>query len=167
MRIFISCLFLIDVFQAGVWSKRSQLKSNKLKDLADSLPSFLLCSKAASTNVEYKNAWLSWKKWKIDNVGFNQIPVAPFLFCLYLREKVDSCKSPAHIEAAVYGVRWAHDLPGVSSPTDSGMVKQMLVADKRLLPGKPIQGNQSLDVDVIVKVAEKFNTPRASVSDLN
>ena len=136
MRIFISCLFLIDVFQAGVWSKRSQLKSNKLKDLADSLPSFLLCSRAASTSVKYKNAWLSWKKW--DNVGFNQFPVFPFLFCLYLREKVESCKSPAPIEAAVYGVRWTHDLAGVSSPTDSSMVKQMLEADKRLL-GKPIQ----------------------------
>ena len=78
----------------------------------------------------------------------------PFCF-VCIREKVESCKSPAPIEAAVYGVRWAHVLAGVSSPTDSSMVKQMLEAVKRLL-----------DVDVIVKVAEKFNTPRASVSDL-
>ena len=86
-RMFLFYLFLhIDVFQAGLWSQRFQPLSNKLKGLADSLPAFVLCSKATSSNVKYKNAWLNWKKWEKDNVGYNQFPVSPFLFCLYLRE---------------------------------------------------------------------------------
>ena len=51
-------LFL-DVLQTGVWKHRQDLKSNKLKELADSLPAFVLCSRAVSTNVKYKNAWLN------------------------------------------------------------------------------------------------------------
>ena len=38
-------------------------------------------------------------------------------------------------------------------------------ASKRLL-GKPVQGKQSVDVDLVTKVAEKFNTPQASISNL-
>ena len=84
------------------------------------------------------------------------------MFCLYLREKVESCNSPAPIESAVYAVRWVHEIAGISSPTESSLVKQVLEASKRLL-GKPVQGKQSLDLDVITKVAEKFNTPQASL----
>ena len=87
------------------------------------------------------------------------------MFCLYLREKVESCNSPAPIEAAIYAVRWAHEIAGASSPTECSLVKQVLEASKRLL-GKPVQGKQSVDVDLVTKVAEKFNTPQASISNL-
>ena len=150
------------MFNAGVWTERRQLKSDKLKTLADSLPSFVLGSRAESTNVKYKNAWLSWKKWEKAIMGSNCFPVSPFLLCLYLRDKVESCKSVAPIEAAFYGVRWAHEIAGVSSPTEHTTVKQVLEASKRVL-GKPVGGKQSLEVDIITKVAEKFNTAHASL----
>ena len=102
------------------------------------------------------------KKWEKDNLGFNQFPVSPFLFCLYLRGNVESCNSPAPIESTVYAVRWVHKIAGISSPTESKLAKQVLEASERLL-GKPVQGKQSLDLDVITKVAEKFNTPQASL----
>ncbi|KAK2559189.1 hypothetical protein P5673_018325, partial [Acropora cervicornis] len=59
------------VLQAGVRKHRQDLKSNKLKELGDSLPAFVLCSRAVSTNVKYKNAWLNWKKYEKDNLGVN------------------------------------------------------------------------------------------------
>ena len=139
--------------------------SNKLKGLDDSLTAFVLCSKATSSNVKYKNAWLIWKKWEKDNEGYNQFPVSLFLFCLYLREKVESCNSPAPIEAAFYAVRWAHEIAGASSPTECSLVKQVFEASKRLL-GKPVQGKQSVDVHLVTKVAEKFNIPQASILTL-
>lgn len=58
-----NCFLFLDVLQAGVWKHKQDLKSKKLKELADSLPAFVLCSRAVSTNVKYKNAWLNWKKW--------------------------------------------------------------------------------------------------------
>jgi len=87
------------------------------------------------------------------------------LFCLYLREKVESCNSPASIKAAFYAVSWAHGIAGASSPTECSLVKHVLEATKRLL-GKPVQGKQSVDVDFVTKVAENFNTPQASISNL-
>ena len=45
------------------------------------------------------------------------------------------------------------------------LVKQVLEASKRVL-GKPVKGKQSVDVDLVTKVAEKFNTPHASLLNL-
>ena len=70
-----------------------------------------------------------------------------------LRE-VETCNSPAPIEAAVYAVRWAHEIVGVNSPTEYSLVKHVFEASKRVLC-KPVQG---------VQVAEKFNTPRNLLS---
>lgn len=148
-----------------MWTCKSELKSDKLKRLADSLPNMMLSSKAASTNVKYKNAWLCWKKWEKDNVGVNSFPVSPFLFCLYLRDKFESCQSPSPIEAAVYGVKWAHNMAGIDSPTDHIMVKQLVEASKRLL-GKPVKGKQPLELEIIKKVADKLNVPNASFYNL-
>ena len=100
-----------------------------------------------------------------DNLGVNVFPVSPFFLLLYLIDKFQSCNSPSPIEAAVYGVKWAHDIVGVPSPIESTLVRQVLEAAKRLL-GKPVQGKQAVSFDVITKVVEKFNTPLASLSDL-
>ena len=160
-----NCFLFLDVLQVGVWKHRQDLKSNKLKELADSLPAFVLSSRSVSTNVKYKNAWLNWTKWEKDNLGVNVFPVSPFFLSLYLIDKFQSCNLPSPIEAAVYGVKWAHDIAGVPSPIESTLVRQVLEAAKRLL-GKPAQGKQAVSFDVITKVVEKFNTPLASLSDL-
>jgi len=141
------------------------LNSETLKRLAESLPSIIVCSKAESTNVKYNRAWLSWKKWEKENTGVNTFPVSPFIFCLYLRDKLDSCRSPAPIETAIYGVRWAHNMAGVQSPTDNIMVKQFLEASKRLL-GKPVRAKKPLELHVITKIGQKFNVPGAPLASL-
>ena len=106
-----------------------------------------------------------YKIWEKDKVGYNRCPVSPFLFCLYLREKVETCNSPAPIEAPVYAVRWAHEIVGANSPTEYSLVKHVFEASKRLLC-KPVQGKQSVNVDLVTKVAENFNTPQTSLSNL-
>ena len=76
----------------------------------------------------------------------NVLPVSPFLLSLYLIDKFQSCYSPSPIEAAVYGVKWAHDIPGVPSPIENTLVRQVLEAAKRL-QCKPEQGEQALSFD--------------------
>ena len=75
------------------------------------------------------------------------------------------CHSPSPIESAIYGIRWAHPMSGVPSPTEHIMVQQVVESCKRLL-GKPVVGKESLNVDILVKVVEKFNSSFASLSNL-
>ena len=160
-----NCILFLDVLQAGVRKHTQDLKSNNLKELADSLPAFALCSRAVSTNVKYKKAWLTWKKWEKDNLLVNAFPVSSLFLSLYFINKFQSCNSSSPIEVALYGVKWAHDIAGVPSPIESTSFRQVLEAAKPLL-GKPAQGKQAVNFDIITKVLENFNTPLASLSDL-
>ena len=54
------------------------------------------------------------KAWEFDAFGCNSFPVSPLNISLYIRDKIDSCKTPAPITAALHGIRWAHELAGVS-----------------------------------------------------
>ena len=128
-----NCFLFLNVLQAGFWKHRQDLKSNKLKELADSLPAFVLCSRAVLTNVKYEKAWLNWKEWGKHNLGVNVFPVSSFFPSLYLIDIFQSCNLPSPIEAAVSGVKWAHDIAGVPSPIESTLARQVLEAAKRLL----------------------------------
>lgn len=160
-----SAFFFSDVFQGEFWSQRESFASPRLQELADSLPSFVLSSRATSTNVKYKNAWLSWRRWEKFHVGKNTFPVSPFLLCLYLRDKVEHCNTSSPIMNALYGIRWAHQLSGVPSPSDSVMVKQVVEACKRIV-GRPVKGKDPLDLNVITRVCEKFHSVGCSLSNL-
>ena len=154
-----------DVFQSEFWMQSQGLRSAKLRDLASSLSEVILAAKADSTNEKYSRAWRAWKNWERENLGSNTFPVSPFVFCLYLRDKFESCRSPAPIEVAVYGVRWAHNLAGVASPTDHLLVKQFLEGSRRLL-GKPVCGKKPLELEVITAIGNKLNVAGASLSDI-
>ena len=56
-------------------------------------------------------------------------------------------------------------LPELVLQPNAVLLNKVLEASKRLL-GKPVQGKQSVDVDLVTKVAETFNTPQASTSNL-
>ena len=61
-----------------------------------------------------------------------------FSFTLF-DNKFQSCNSPSPIEAAVYGVKWAHNIARVPSPIESTLLRQVQEVAKRLL-GEPVQG---------------------------
>ena len=89
------------------------MSSSRLMDLAAKLPLFNCVQKALSTNLKYRNEWKKWKAWEFDAFDCNSFPVSLVNVSLYLRNKIDSCKTPALIIAVLYGIRWAHELAGV------------------------------------------------------
>lgn len=87
------------------------------------------------------------------------------LVSLYLFDKVSSSASASSLASAVYGIRWAHHIAGLESPTDHLFVKQILEAGKRLY-GKPRQPRKPISLDTLREIVLKFGTVRASLSDL-
>lgn len=77
----LTLVLVLDCFWYGIWKERENLESDKLKQLADTLPAFVLCSRAPSTNSEYEGAWLGWKKWEMVNTGCHKFPVSS---CAYI-----------------------------------------------------------------------------------
>jgi integrase len=164
-RLFLCRFHISDVFTEGIWKTAKELNSNKLENLLESLPKFQMCCKAPSTTQKYKNEWLKWKKWESSHFEESCFPVPPLFISLYLRDKFDSCNSCSPITAAVYGIKWAHELAGVDSPTDHPFVKQTVEASRRLL-GKPLTQKLPIDLSIIQLVVDRFNKPLALVQDM-
>ena len=67
------------------------------------------------------------------------------------------------MEAAVYGIRWAHNLYGFSNPCESNLVKGILESAKRSL-SRPIVKKEPVTPD---SICQKYASENASLFDLH
>ena len=105
--------------------------------MASSLPLRCLGAKADSTTERYSRAFEKFRVWA---ASYKEISVLPTNFLhvvTYLDFLLQSNSSYSALEAAVYGIRWAHDLFGLSNPCNSNLVKGILESAKRSL-SRPI-----------------------------
>ena len=69
------------------------------------------------------------------------------------------------LEAALYGIRWAHNLYGFSNPCNSNLVKGILESAKRSV-SRPVVEKEPVTPEMISKICQKFASVYASLSDL-
>ena len=75
---------LPNVFETGVWPELRTIMGPELRDLAESLPSLVLHSKASSTVKRYSGAFSRWKKWVGSKPGLGIFPAGAILSCSVL-----------------------------------------------------------------------------------
>ena len=95
------------------------------------------------------------------------MPARPLCIAMYLLElsegalqKNTGCST---IDSALYGIRWAHKMAGLDSPTEHPTVIAAAEGARRKL-SKPVQPKQPLDLETVVKVAQYYNTAFASLA---
>lgn len=133
--------------------------------MASSLPLRCLGAKADSTTERYSRAFEKFRVWA---ASYKEISVLPTNFlhvATYLEFLLQSNSSYSALEAAVYGIRWAHDLFGLSNPCDSNLVKGILESAKRSL-SRPIVKKEPVTPDMVFSICQKFASANANLSDL-
>ena len=133
--------------------------------MASSLPLRCLGAKADSTTERYSRAFEKFRVWA---ASYKEISVLPTNFlhvATYLEFLLQSNSSYSALEAAVYGIRWAHDLFGLSNPCDSNLVKGILESAKRSL-SRPIVKKEPVTPDIVLSICQKFASANANLSDL-
>ena len=80
--------------------------------------------------MAYSRAFRKWKQFALDKLDGNAFPASPFYVALYLQHLIEETHSPS---AAFYGLKWAHDVAGIPSPTDDPIVEAVRSASKRVL----------------------------------
>ena len=123
--------------------------------MASSLPLRCLGAKADSTTERYSRAFEKFRVWA---ASYKEISVLPTNFlhvATYLEFLLQSNSSYSALEAAVYGIRWAHDLFGLSNPCDSNLVKGILESAKRSL-SRPIVKKEPVTPDMVLSICQKF-----------
>ena len=137
----------------------------ELGRLASCLPSRCLGAKADSTTERYSRAFDKFRLWA---ASYNEIRVLPSNYlsvAIYLEFLLQSNSWYSALEAALYGIRWAHNLYGFSDPYDFNLVKGILESAKKSL-SRPVVKKEPVTPEMIVKICQKFASVSASLSDL-
>ena len=123
------------------------------------------CFKAPGTLDKYRLAWLGWKRWAARFPCVSPFPAQPLHAALYFKDLLKTAKSIAPIAAAQYGIRWAHHVAGVQSPTDHTMVQSTMEGCRRLL-AKPVQPKDPVPADVFPNIVRALGGPDADIDNL-
>ena len=129
-------VFYLDDDDCGHIKPVSLLKDGELKLLAKSLPFITQHGRAQSTGSKYKSGWLGWVKWSESKEEVKTRPAEPFFVALYLNHLYFIRNNKGSITTAFYGIRWAHHMVGLSSPTDNELVQLAYEGCLRLCGGK-------------------------------
>ena len=97
-----------------------------VQGLTDRLKTTVLSSKAYSTSPQYHRAFRKWKEFAVCKLNETGFPADPFHVALYLQHLLEQAQSPSVIDSAFYGIKWAHDMAGVPSPTDNSVVENRM-----------------------------------------
>ena len=125
----------------------------------------VLSANAPGTIVRYTGGWNRWPSWSKSRVGVPYLPAEPLHVALYILELTDTALQNGHgsavIDTAVYSIRWGHKLAGLPSPVDHPIVTSAAEGARRL--ARPVQPKEPISELMLLEIAERYNTPSASL----
>lgn len=125
----------------------------------------MIQAKAPSTADRYSRAFNEFKRWASDYDEITTLPATSSSIALYLEHLIESNCSFSKLESALYGINWAHNIYGLNSPCESGLVKHIFEAGKRKL-SKPTIKKEPVTLEMILGICSKYAAPNANLSDL-
>lgn len=95
---------------------------------------------------------MKWVKRLEKNGIYDKMSIMkPLVICVYLASLIQEGVSVSVLSSALYGIRWAYSVIGISSPTDSELVKNVYEAGKRRL-SVPITKKEPINSDMLRKM---------------
>ncbi|VDI22248.1 Hypothetical predicted protein [Mytilus galloprovincialis] len=81
----------------------------------------VLGSSSDNTTKSYFYAFRRWEQY-ITELGFAALPAQPNHIALYFNHMLDQGSTLHPIDNAKYGTKWAHDINGLTDPTENSFV---------------------------------------------
>ncbi|CAH3103488.1 unnamed protein product [Porites lobata] len=110
------------ISKVGVWKEARKLSDPELSIEVPHLLDLVLASNAPSTTSKYSYGWARWRRWTQSKQGVSFMPAHPLCIALYLLELTEDALQKnsgcSAIDSALYGIRWAHKIAGLASPTE-------------------------------------------------
>ena len=134
-----------------------------IQGLTDRLKTTVLSSKAYSTSSQYHRTFPKWKEFAVCKLNESSFPADPFHVALYLQHLIERAQSPSMIDSAFYGIKWAHGMAGVPSPTDNSVVEIVRSAAKRIPGTAVVNRKEPISSDLIRKIVSQANLDKPVV----
>jgi hypothetical protein len=114
----------------------------------------LVKSRSDGTVTKYFGAFRRWKEF-ISSQGGEALPAEPIHVALYLTKLLDSGSSHNTVQAALYGIKWAHKLRGLFDPTSNYYVTSILESAKRQI-SVPVVKKDIISSDHVRELCDKY-----------
>ncbi|XP_068238348.1 uncharacterized protein [Palaemon carinicauda] len=102
-----------------------------VKENIERIPELLAEWRASSTTKVYYQSYMKWVTWLEKNgIHDKKSTMKPLVICMYLASLIQEGVSVSVLSSALYGIRWEYSVIGISSPTDSDLVKNVYEAGK-------------------------------------
>lgn len=126
------CVFILHVF-FQTYENGVVILPESVKENTERIPELLTECRASSTTKGYYRSYMKWVKWLEKNGIYDTMStMKPLVICV-LASLIQEVVSVSVLSSAVYGICWAYSVIGISSPTDSELVKIVYEAGKRHL----------------------------------
>ncbi|XP_033761708.1 uncharacterized protein LOC117343458 [Pecten maximus] len=127
-----------------------------MERLGENMVTHLLRSRSSNTNSKYFGAFRRWEKF-ITEEGACALPGAPIHVALYLTKLIDKSCSFNSVQAAFYGIKWAHKVCNFDDPTNTSFVISSLESAKRQ-NSLPLVKKDIITSDQIIALCEKYES---------
>ena len=117
----------------GFWKETAAVEDPSLQGLASRLQRSVLSARAPSTTNMYHQAFRKWKDFALSKLKASFLPANPVHVAVYLQHVLESMSSCSCVDATFSGIKWAHELAGMASPTGNQLVSRVREAAKRML----------------------------------
>ena len=97
----------------------------------------------------YHRPFRRWTDFAISKLHSCACPASPYHVTLCLQHLMDESHSPCVGEAAFYGIKWAHTMAGIPSPTENEVVEAVRCASKRILGARVVNRKEPIPSSVI------------------
>ena len=129
----------------------------------------VLSANAPGTIARYTSGWNRWRSWSKSRVGVPHEPAEPLHVAIYILELTSTALRNGYggavIDTAVCSIRWCHKLAGLASPVDHPIITSAAEGGRRRL-ARPVQPKEPIREHMLLEVAERYNTPSASLLTL-
>ncbi|VDI24493.1 Hypothetical predicted protein [Mytilus galloprovincialis] len=117
----------------------------------------LLGSRSDNTIKSYFYAFRRWEQY-ITKLGFAALPAQPIHIALYFTHLLDQGSTFHPIDNAKYGIKWAHEINGLTDPTENSFVSSIQEAAKRtayktVTKKEPV----TTSTDMLIQLCEKYS----------
>ena len=111
------------------------------------------------------NGWLGWVRWSESKIEVKTRPADPFFVALYLNYLYFIRNNKGSVTSAFYGIRWAHHMVGLTSPTDNKLVELAYEGCIRLCGGKK-KRRDTIPVQILRNFYDRFFTECPNMIEL-
>lgn len=135
--------------------KKAGVVTENLDRLTSNMYEHLLKSRSDSTNRKYFSAFQRWEQF-ITHEGGSALPAEPIHVALYITKLIEENKSVSVIQSALYGIKWAHRVRGLSDPTDNHFVSTLFESAKRQ-NSRPVIKKDIVTSEQIISLCKKYD----------